>query len=128
VDHIRLFPVRGDIRSTYRVHEQILPELRRANIPVNWTGITVRHTGYTDRALRVRKLDRDIKILREELADRPDDPFVLFNLGPDAIEWGNWRDALEHLRHGGDHEEARSHWRAVLYECPGDREALAELR
>lgn len=27
----------------------------------------------------------------------------------------------------GDHEEARSHWRAVLAECPGDAEAEANL-
>jgi GT2 family glycosyltransferase len=34
VDHIRLFPVRDDVRWTYRVHEQVLPALRRANLPV----------------------------------------------------------------------------------------------
>jgi GT2 family glycosyltransferase len=45
VDHIRLFPLREGIRWTYRVHEQILPALRRANIPVRWTDLTVRHTG-----------------------------------------------------------------------------------
>ena len=52
VDHIRLFPLREDVRWSYRVHEQILPALRRANVPVKWTDITVRHTGYTDRATR----------------------------------------------------------------------------
>ncbi|MGO9921519.1 MAG: glycosyltransferase, partial [Isosphaeraceae bacterium] len=99
VDHIRLFPLREGVRWTYRVHEQILPSLRRANVPVKWTDVTVRHTGYTDRALRARKLDRDAKILREELADRPNDPFVLFNLGAIAIERQDWRQALEYLRH-----------------------------
>ncbi len=33
VDHIRLFPLRHDIRWTYRVHEQILPGLNRARCP-----------------------------------------------------------------------------------------------
>ena len=56
VDHIRLFPVREGVRWTYAVHEQILPALRRANVPVRWTEVTVRHTGYTDPALRERKL------------------------------------------------------------------------
>ena len=32
VDHIRLFPLRQDVRWTYRVHEQILPSLRRAKV------------------------------------------------------------------------------------------------
>ncbi len=100
VDHVRLFPLRPEVRWTYRVHEQILPALRRANVAVRWNDVTVRHTGYTDRALRARTLDRDGKILRQELAERADDPFVLFNLGSIAIERQDWRQALEHLRHG----------------------------
>jgi len=52
VDHIRLFPVREGVRWTYAVQEQILPALRRANVPVRWTDLSVRHTGYTDPALR----------------------------------------------------------------------------
>jgi GT2 family glycosyltransferase len=98
VDHIRLFPVREDVRWTYRVHEQILPALRRAKVPVRWTDLTVRHTGYVDRELRRKKLQRDSKILMEELAERPSDPFVLFNLGSIAIELRDWREALEYLR------------------------------
>jgi glycosyltransferase involved in cell wall biosynthesis len=98
VDHVRLFPLREDVRWSYRVHEQILPALRRANVPVKWTDVTVRHTGYVDKALRGRKLDRDSKILREELAERPNDPFVLFNLGSIAIERRDWRQAIECLR------------------------------
>jgi glycosyltransferase involved in cell wall biosynthesis/tetratricopeptide (TPR) repeat protein len=98
VDHIRLFPVGETIRWTYRVHEQILPALRRAGIPVRWTDLTVRHTGYSDRALRARKLVRDARILRDELDERPADPFVLFNLGAIAIERQEWREALDLLR------------------------------
>ena len=71
VDHIRLFPLRDDVRWTYRVHEQILPALRRANVPVQWTEITVRHTGYVDLALCARKLDRDTKILSPPKATEP---------------------------------------------------------
>ena len=65
---------------------RLLPALRRANVPVRWTDVTVRHTGYTDRELRERKLDRDTRILEDELAERPGDPFVLFNLGSIADE------------------------------------------
>ena len=80
------------------MHEQILPALKRAGVPLDWTDITVRHTGYADRALRSRKLDRDSRILREELAERPDDPFTLFNLGSIAIERAEWNDALGYLK------------------------------
>ena len=39
-------------RWTYRVHEQILPSLKRAKIPVRWTDLIVTHTGYVDAAVR----------------------------------------------------------------------------
>ena len=42
--------------------------------------------------------NRDLRILREELAERPDDPFTLFNLGSIAMERGEWNDALAHLK------------------------------
>jgi tetratricopeptide (TPR) repeat protein len=97
VDHVRLFPAREEVRWTYRVHEQILPALRRQGIPVHWSDVTVRHTGYTDTALRRRKLARDEAILREDLEDRPGDPFILFNLGSIAIERQDWPMALDQL-------------------------------
>jgi hypothetical protein len=76
VDHIRLFPLRSDVRWTYRVHEQILPALRKVDVPVRWTDVIVRHTGYVDTALRARKLDRDTRLLRVDLEDHPQDPFI----------------------------------------------------
>jgi GT2 family glycosyltransferase len=94
VDHVRLFPLRDGVRWTYRVHEQILPSLRAAGIPVRWSDVTVRHTGYAEPAHRRRKLERDRKILTAELADRPDDPFVLFNLGSVAMELQDHRGAV----------------------------------
>ena len=97
VDHIRLFPLRDDVRWTYRVHEQILPALRKANVPVRWTDLKVRHTGYVDPALRARKLQRDHEILKHELEHRPGDPFVLFNLGAIASERRDWQEAIRYL-------------------------------
>jgi len=51
-----------------------------------------------DPALRERKLQRDCKILEAELAERPDDPFVLFNLGAIAVERQDWPTAPGHLQ------------------------------
>jgi len=98
VDHVRLFPSRPDVRWTYRVHEPILPALKRAGVPVRWSKVVVRHTGYTDSALRARKFDRDVRILTRELEERPGDPFVLFNLGAIANERQQPREALDFLR------------------------------
>jgi glycosyltransferase involved in cell wall biosynthesis len=103
VDHIRLFPVIEGVRWSYRVHEQILPGLKRAGVVTEWTDITVRHTGYSDRALRARKLERDSRILLQELAERPDEPFTLFNLGSIAVERCQWNEALGYLRKSLEH-------------------------
>jgi hypothetical protein len=48
VDHVRLFPLRPGVRLTYRVHEQILPSLERAKMPVRWTDLIVQHRGQFD--------------------------------------------------------------------------------
>ncbi len=97
VNHIRLFPRLPGVRWTYKVHEQILPALRRLGVAVQWTDITIRHTGYTDGALRERKLDRDTRILLGELGERPNDPFILFNLGMIAAGRKQWNSALTYL-------------------------------
>jgi glycosyltransferase involved in cell wall biosynthesis len=96
VDHVRLFPLRENIRWTYRIHEQIVLAVRKAGFPIRWTDLTVRHTGYTDPAVVDRKHERDMKILLAELADKPDDPFVLFNLGSYALERGSWQEGLDY--------------------------------
>jgi GT2 family glycosyltransferase/predicted Zn-dependent protease len=98
VHHVRLFPNRPDVRWQYRVHEQILPALRRANGMVRWSDVVIQHVGYQDPALRRRKLDRDLRLLRLEEREQPDEPFVLFNLGSVCLELGQTADALSYLR------------------------------
>ena len=97
VDHVRLFPLRDDVRWTYRVHEQILPALQSGSR----AGALDRADGPAHRLRRrrsrARKLDRDIRLLRLDLADRPNDPFVLFNLGAIAIERHEWDAAIGFL-------------------------------
>jgi GT2 family glycosyltransferase/glycosyltransferase involved in cell wall biosynthesis/tetratricopeptide (TPR) repeat protein len=97
VDHVRLFPLRPDVRWDHRVHEQILPALRRAGTEVRWADVTVTHVGYADPAVRRRKLDRDLRLLRLDLEEKPGHPFTLFNLGSVYAEAGDQARALECL-------------------------------
>lgn len=97
VDQVRLFPRRDDVRWRYRVHEQIMLSLHDAKIPVCWTDIVINHFGYADPDVLERKRERNHAILLEELAARPDDPFVLFNLGVIATERRQWFRALPFL-------------------------------
>jgi hypothetical protein len=115
VDHMRLFPLRPDVRWTYRVHEQILPSLRRAGIGIRWTDVVVRHTGYAEPGLRRRKLGRDLKILEAERREHPDEPFVLFNLGQVSLDLGDTRSALTHLQRSLDRSAAGDSITRKLY-------------
>jgi glycosyltransferase involved in cell wall biosynthesis len=98
VDHVRLFRNWPELRWDYRVHEQILPAVRAIKGEVRWGDVVVRHVGYADAALRRRKLERDLRLLRLEDAERPDHPFVLFNLGSVSQELGDVTGALEYFR------------------------------
>ncbi len=98
VEHVRLFRNRPDLRWDYRAHEQILPAVRDTQGEVRWADIVVRHVGYTDPALRRRKLERDLRLLHREDAERPHHPFVLFNLGSVAQELGRVEEALDYFR------------------------------
>jgi tetratricopeptide (TPR) repeat protein len=94
VDHVRLFRNRADVRWKYRVHEQILPAVRKSGGGVCFTDIVIHHVGYQDEALRRRKLERDLRLLRMEYAETRDEPFILFNLGCVFAELEQWREAL----------------------------------
>lgn len=98
VDHVRLFPNNPRLAWRYRVHEQILPAVRAVGLPVRWAEVTIRHVGYTDPGVRRRKLDRDLRLLRMEDGEHPDDPFTLFNLGTVYSELGEPTVALPLLR------------------------------
>jgi glycosyltransferase involved in cell wall biosynthesis/predicted O-methyltransferase YrrM len=112
VDHVKLFPNRPDLRFEHRIHEQILPALRRAGIEVHFSDLYVTHAHY-DRSEegQVKKRRRDFRLLELDLVDLPDHPFVLFNLGMTylyatkeyevaahylqrSLERSDWRDSI----------------------------------
>ena len=149
VYQVRLFRNHPAIRWSYRVHEQILPALRRAGHPVHWTGIGIAHTGYLDPALRRQKNERNLRLLLLEEREQPDDSFTLFNLGWVYQEMGQPARALDYLQcslagcapgdslvrklyalmvHGhqrlGRPEDALAACRAGRARCPDDVELL----
>jgi GT2 family glycosyltransferase/SAM-dependent methyltransferase/tetratricopeptide (TPR) repeat protein len=94
VDHLKLIRNRPDLRFSGRIHEQLLPAIRNAGGDVAWTDIYVVHSGseHSPEAFQ-RKLERDLRILHQELREQPDHPFVLFNLGMTCA------DAANHISH-----------------------------
>ncbi|WP_020471398.1 glycosyltransferase [Zavarzinella formosa] len=98
VDHVKLFRNRPELRFEGRIHEQILPAIRRAGGEVAWTSLFVVHSGYDHSPSgQKRKIERDLRLLHLEQAERPDHPFTLFNLGMTYADIGEHAKAIEHL-------------------------------
>jgi tetratricopeptide (TPR) repeat protein len=103
VDHVRLFRIHHAHQWSFRIHEQILPSLRRTGADVQRANVCIHHVGYLDPSVRRKKLARDLRILRFDEADDPTNPFTLFNLGSVFHELGDFAaatDALLRSLHG----------------------------
>jgi GT2 family glycosyltransferase/tetratricopeptide (TPR) repeat protein len=95
VDHVKMFRNLPGLRFEGRVHEQILPAIRRIGGNVEWTDIFLVHSGADhSNAGRIRKRERDLRLLQLELEDRPDHPFALFNLGMTLADMGKHEQAI----------------------------------
>ena len=99
VDHVKLFRNRPELRFDGRIHEQILGAVRRLGGEVAWMICMWCTRGpIRVRRRRARKFERDLRILFLELAERPDHPFTLFNLGMTYTHAGRPGEGAEYLR------------------------------
>ncbi len=80
-DHVRLFRNLPGVTWEYRIHEQVRPSMERLHYAIRPSDVEILHVGYENPALNRNKCERNLRLLRLEEANRPDDPFVLFNLG-----------------------------------------------
>jgi hypothetical protein len=96
-DEIRLWPNQPQLRFIGRVHEQIGSALMRLGIPNRPGAVRLEHLGYADGAVFVRKLQRNERLILLDLAQRPDDPACLFELGRCRSALGDPRGAVEAL-------------------------------
>jgi len=103
VGQVRLFRNHPAIRWDYRVHEQILLSLKKAGHTVRHTDIVIEHSGYLDPALRHKKLERNLRLLHLDMADRPNDAFTLFNLGWAFADLGRCGEAIPLLQRSLQH-------------------------
>ncbi len=122
VDHVKLFRNLPGLRFDGRIHEQILPAVRRAGGQVAWTDVFVTHSGYDHTpGGQSKKLERDLRLLHLELRERPDHPFTLFNLGMTYADAGRHEEALQYLgRSVARAGEGESHLRkayALMVSC-----------
>jgi tetratricopeptide (TPR) repeat protein len=119
VDHVKLFRNLPEVRFEGRIHEQVLPAIRRLGGAVAWTDLHVSHSGYDHSpAGQERKKQRDLKLLHLEHAERGEHPFTLFNLGMTCADVGRHDEAVDYLQ------------RSIAHSGPGEshvRKAYALL-
>ncbi len=115
VDQVRLFSNDPALRWEYRVHEQILLSIRRAGHQVCWTDIVIGHTGYQQSVLAGEKLERNIRLLRLQDGEKPNDPVTLYHLGLAVNQQGRSAEALPLLQRSLELTPAHYSTRAKLY-------------
>jgi len=69
VSQIRVFPNNPKIRFESRIHEQILPSVRKLKLIEERLSLEVFHTGYADPAVLKEKQVRNLALFKEEYPD-----------------------------------------------------------
>ena len=97
--HVRLFPRHPELRFEYRVHEQLIPAVTRLGLKVRTTSMRVEHVTTRSDDAGERRYERNMRLLRLDLEERPDDPWVLLNIGRLAhFRLENSEEAIGYLR------------------------------
>jgi tetratricopeptide (TPR) repeat protein len=102
-----------------RVHEQILPSLRR-RAPDGRVGVApgrIEHLGYRPDVVAAKdKRRRNLELLRAEAASNPDDPFLETNLGMELLAVGRHAEAVAAFAAAESSSRTTDEpWHAMLY-------------
>ena len=91
--YCRLFRRRAGVCFEGRVHEQIAPSIVRAGGRIARSAVNVMHLGYATPS--PAKVARNLRLLRQQLAERPGHAFTLLSLGLTLSTAGEWREASD---------------------------------
>jgi glycosyltransferase involved in cell wall biosynthesis/Tfp pilus assembly protein PilF len=78
---VKMFPRRPGICFERPVHESVLAALEQQGIPVQDSGVEVRHSGYATREQIQHKKVFYLELMRRWIAQHPDDDYVRFRIG-----------------------------------------------
>lgn len=153
VDHVKLFRNLPGVKFEGRLHEQILPSLNQIGGSIVRCPGLILHSGYDiSPEGQKKKRERDFKLLALDLEERPNHPFVLFNVGmthhytgghEEAVSWlaksiANARQNESHIRKAysmmgvsqrelGDHSAALETFKKGLESVGVDPELYFQL-
>jgi tetratricopeptide (TPR) repeat protein len=130
----RLFRRLPGVRFEGRIHEQIAPSIEALGLPIaRLEGVTIGHYGYRAAEMADKgKHERTIGMLRNELAQNPEDGFHLFNLANALFTAGEFSEAaslceraVSKLQPGVSHAQfCYQLWAFALYRLDRHAEAL----
>lgn len=94
--YTRLFRSRKEIRYSGRIHEQIAESIAAAGYEIADSQIIIKHHGYetNDPA----KAKRNLRLLIEDLADSPGDPFILYHIAETEFALGQYPEAMQNFQ------------------------------
>jgi tetratricopeptide (TPR) repeat protein len=91
----RMFPNHPAIRFERRIHEIIMPSIRRINLPeINKNDIIVEHRGYADPETLKKKAQRNIDLLLRDYSSVSPDPIMTIEIADAYNLVENWDEAL----------------------------------
>jgi tetratricopeptide (TPR) repeat protein len=119
INQVRLF--RKDPRHLwiYRVHEQITPSLTATGTKIAVSPVDLLDQGYLDADIRRRKLERNLRLMELDVAERPNDRFCLFNLGATYVGLNRPAEALPFLQQSLDEPGLQANIGGRLYAMIG---------
>lgn len=94
-----------------RVHEQVA-----SGLPRERTGLHIGHDGYRAEQI-ARKRDRNWLLLRADLAERPDDAYLLYQIAKDAEMRGDGAEAADRYAQAVAATPVDAGWRHELVTC-----------
>jgi hypothetical protein len=101
---VRLFRNRPEFRYQGRIHEQIVPALRRAGGRLAPSDLVICHYGYVRATVQgqASRLERNLRLLENAVAAEPADAYLCAKLGLTCVVNGQAHLAARHLRRALD--------------------------
>lgn len=99
---VRLFKNKPFYRFRGAIHEQIADSIQEHTgvTGLGFASLTIKHCGYLDKEKAVKnKPARNVAIIKRALGNTPDDPFLLYSLGIEYMQAGNWGESAAQFKH-----------------------------
>jgi len=96
---IRVFPNKEEIKFEGRIHEQILPSIRKSGFSEARLPLEIIHTGYDDPAILKEKQKRNLELFKEQFPEEKGmNPLDMYHYGTCYKILGDQENALKWLR------------------------------